>query len=243
MANRGGGGDCAGREPGGAGRRRRLRVCDVTANFAGQLCGGDRLRQRRCWQRDLFAGADRRRTWRPGCLRWMRRTPARRRRRHRPGRGDRAQPGRQRDHRLGGRDQLLHDRDRPGDGRGDVHRSTATTSGTRTPASDDDTADADAGERRPAAAGADGDRCRRRQRHGGDQSGRRRVPDRGRRSGCGCGESRLRRRLCWTRARWRRGRRRRPAVCDGDGELCRQLCGGNGLRQRRCLAARPIRWC
>ena len=30
--------------------------------------------------------------------------------------------------------------------------------------------------------------------------------------------------------------------CDGDGELCRQLCGGAGFWQRRLLAARPIRW-
>ena len=37
-----------------------------------------------------------------------------------------------------------------------------------------------------AAGGADGDRRRRRQGHGGDRSRHRRVPDRGRWSGCGC---------------------------------------------------------
>ena len=129
---------------------------------------------------------------------------------------------------------------RPGDGRGDVHASTATTSGTRAPASDDDTADADAGERRPAAAGADGDRCRRRHRHGGDQSGQRRVHRSRTTVRMRLWPMRLRRRLCWTRrGRWdaRRTATAAGGSCDGDGELCAQLCGGNRLRQRRCLAA------
>ena len=65
----------------------------VTANFAGELCGGDGLRQRRCWQRDLFAGADRLergvRAVCAGCGGHQ----CGRRRRDWPGRGDRAQPG------------------------------------------------------------------------------------------------------------------------------------------------------
>ena len=43
-----GGGDRTGREPGCSGRRRH-RVCD--GGLLGQLCGGDGLWRRRCWQR------------------------------------------------------------------------------------------------------------------------------------------------------------------------------------------------
>ena len=82
--------------------------------------------------------------------------------------------------------------------------------------SDDDTVDADAGERRPmlqvvqTVTDADGDKD-----HGRDQPGQGRVPDRGRRSEGG-GQCDARTRWCWTRASggYRRGwrQRLRPAA-------------------------------
>ena len=71
-----------------------------------------------------------------------------------------AQPVRQHHHRLGGRHQLLHDHAEPGDRSGDVHAAQQHLA--RQHRQRRRHRHADLGERQPADAGADGDRCRRR---------------------------------------------------------------------------------
>ena len=157
----------------GGRRQRSGRPCDGDGELCRQLLGGGGLWQRRSWQRVLCTGADR----------------------FERGSGlfalgvggaqgasivlNQAGAG-CRHHRHGRSGRILPHQHRPGDGRGDVqpeHQRLARQHRQRRRH-----LDADAGERRRSAGGADGDRRRRRQRHGVDQPGRGRVPDRGRRS-------------------------------------------------------------
>ena len=126
----------------------RRALTTVTANLADNFAAA-RLRHRRSWQRDLFAGSDRfERGVRAVCA-GCDATRRGRRRRHWPGRRScstrSATPSPARSARR-----LLHDQHRRGDGPGDVH-ADAATSGTPTPATMTNR-DADAVERRPAAA-------------------------------------------------------------------------------------------
>ena len=214
-------------------------LADSDGELCRQLRCAGRLRQRRSWQRELFAGADRfERGVRAVCA-WRER---------RGGCLDRARTRRsprRRHHRHGGR--------RPNyftisidPATGVVTFSQITNIWHANTGSDDDTATLTLANANLLQAGADGDRCRRRHRHGVDQSGRGRVPDRGRRSGCGCGRLRLRTRLCWTR-RGRLGRRRtataRPAgLATVTANFADNFCGGP-TSAATVLAARAIRWC
>ena len=112
-------GDCAGREPGCSGVATALCLRPGTSRSTLRR---RRLRHRRCWQRDLFAGSDRlERGVRAVCA-GCGGHHCRRRRRDWPGRPIVLNQVRQRHHRLDRRDHLLHHPDQPGDGRGDVHR-------------------------------------------------------------------------------------------------------------------------
>ena len=154
-------------------------LATVTANFADNFAVPPDFGSDGPWQRVLFAGSDRFERGVGSVCAWRERSG---------GCVDRAEPGGAwcRHHRHGGRHRILPHQHRPGDGRGDVqpeHQRLARQHRQRRRH-----LDADAGERRRSAGGADADGRRRRQGHGGDQSGRGCVPDRGRRPERGCGD-------------------------------------------------------
>ena len=174
-------------------------LATVTANFADNFAAAPDFGSDGPWQRVLFAGSDRFERGVGSVCAWCWRSG---------GCVDRAEPGGAgcRHHRHGWRHRILPHQHRPGDGRCDVQPEPQCLA--RQHRQRRRHLDADAGERRRSAGGADGDGRRRRQGHGVDQPGRGRVPDRGRRPDGDIagprGSDKLRRRTCTPRLSWTR---------------------------------------